>query len=136
MAMPARAVDLLLRCLEERAAVDNTRQVVGAREFAFVVVRAAERGDEVGDEEKRGESREHVEIGDEGARVEVACVLFGEKITGCAGERDEDGGASPDEPSDERDGQEIENVERDVRPGQVVDNALQDDEEEAENTQK
>jgi hypothetical protein len=38
MLVAARAVDLLLRGFEERAAVDHAGQIVRAREFAFVIV--------------------------------------------------------------------------------------------------
>jgi hypothetical protein len=62
----------------------------------------------------------------------MAVHLFGQKMSGGAGERDEERGAASDEPRDERDGQHIKERDGKTRPGQIIDNALQDDEQQTE----
>ena len=91
---------------------------------------------EVGDEDERAEPHGSVEVGDEGLRLEVRHELLRQEIDERADAGHKDTGPPPDQPRDERDGQQVEENEGIVGAGQVVDQTLQDDQQEAEREQE
>ena len=58
--------------------------------------------------------------------------MFGQDVSGSPGQRDEYGGAASDEPRHQRHGQQVKERDGITRPGQIIDNALQDDEKKTE----